>query len=208
MLLVTGSQSRTLTPSPRELHKVTVHCSPLVAFSCPPTPESITCLPLSGSWGAVSTLTNRWNTDSRELWDPWGTQSLREGQTEICLLAKSYTLCDLHSNNLHALYVFLNSLNVQSDSTAYISDFTLPWNWNFFFPLYFLLSSLFSPRRGAPENTSGKSGRHQLVVMGDLVELLTELCQRLPHPSAILRRARGKECPRRMPWLACGLPGL
>ncbi len=38
ILLVTGSQSSTLTYTltEREQHRVTVHCSPLVAFSCPP----------------------------------------------------------------------------------------------------------------------------------------------------------------------------
>ncbi len=98
-----GSQSSTptYTLTQGKLHRVTVHCSPLVAFFRPLSPESITCLPLSASWGATSTVTNRWNTDSRELWHAWETQKDSERRTgrEMCLLAKSYTLCDSHSKN-------------------------------------------------------------------------------------------------------------
>lgn len=60
--------------------------SPLLAtggFFMLPSPESITCLPLWASWGAASTLTNWWNTNSRELRDVWETQrEFKEGQGE------------------------------------------------------------------------------------------------------------------------------
>lgn len=172
--------------------RVTVYCSTPVAFSCPPLLNRLPvspCQPPCG--GGTSTLTNRWNTDSRELWDTWEKQIQFEKRTgrEICL---HYTqrICMLHVS----LWI------LSSDNTGYI-PVNLTWNC-------ILFLSLCSPRGGAPEDAGGKGGGCWLVVMGDVVELLAELCQRLPHPSENLLRTGGEECPRRVPWITCGVPRL
>lgn len=49
------------------------------------------------------------------------TELERRTGTEICLLAKSYTLCDLHTETICMLHISSNSLNPQSDSFPYLT---------------------------------------------------------------------------------------
>lgn len=61
---------------------------------------------------------------------------------------------------------------------------------------------------GAAEDTGDEGGGGQLVFVGHLVQLFSELRQRLPHPPALVLGAGGEERPRGVPRLAGGVPGL
>lgn len=72
-----------------------------------------------------------------------------------------------------------------------------------------VLCSLHSPCCGAAEDAGGACSRRcRLVVMGNVVELLTELRQRLPHASENVRWARREERPSGLSRVSCGVPGL
>ncbi|MEQ2162881.1 hypothetical protein GOODEAATRI_024477 [Goodea atripinnis] len=66
-------------------------------------------------------------------------------------------------------------LNLENKSCGYIST---PLHQAGYF---FFILSIFRPRRRAAKNASGENGWDELVIVGELVQLLSELCQRLPH---------------------------
>lgn len=118
---VTVQHSHIHTDIERELHWFTVHCSPRVAFSCPPSTESIKCLPLPASWGVFcidsDKLMKHWQQgtvgcirDTVEMeFDRRTERNMACGKVIHWLVLKESACFTSH----------LNSLNSQSDNSSY-----------------------------------------------------------------------------------------